>query len=89
MVQIISDAQEFKNSILVDFKNELEKLKTEFQPKEPTTYLTRQEVAEMLQIDLSTLHNWVKKGKLNPYGIGHRVYFKRTEIEAALKPLNK
>mgnify|MGYP003564979965 FL=1 len=89
MVQVITDTQEFKNSLLSDVKKELETLSEQFQPKEPTQYLTRKEVAEMLQIDLSTLHNWVKKGKLTPYGIGHRVYFKRQEIEAALKPLNQ
>jgi len=89
MVQIIQDSREFKNSILGDFRNELEKLKNEFQPKEAAIYLTRQEVAELLQVDLSTLHNWVKKGKLISYGIGARVYFKRAEIDLALKPLNK
>lgn len=89
MVQIITDSQEFKNSLLGEFKNELTKLKDQFQPKEPTQYLTRAEVAKMLQIDLSTLHSWVKKGKLKSYGIGHRVYFKRSEVETALQPLNK
>jgi len=56
-------------------------------PKAPTEYLTRQDVAEMLKCDLSTIHNWVKKGKLIPYGIGNRVYFKLSDIELALKPL--
>ncbi|MCR9154774.1 MAG: helix-turn-helix domain-containing protein [Bacteroidetes bacterium] len=88
-VQIIQDTESFKNSLLGAVKSELEVLKKEFQPKEPTKYLTRAEVAKMLQIDLSTLHSWVKKGKLKSYGIGHRVYFKRSEIETALQPLNK
>lgn len=64
-------------------------LKKEFQPKVPTEYLTRNEVAEMLQIDLSTLHHWTKRGKLLSYGIGNRVYYKRQDLEAAIQPLTK
>lgn len=63
---------------LNDFKLELTK---QFQPKQPTEYLTRAEVCELLQIDLSTLHSWRKKYILTAYGIGNRVYFKRSEIE--------
>ncbi|NND10098.1 MAG: helix-turn-helix domain-containing protein, partial [Flavobacteriaceae bacterium] len=46
------------------------------------------EVARMLKIDLSTLHLWCKEGKLKKYGIGKRVYFKRSEIEEALVLIN-
>lgn len=56
--------------------------------QEPKEYLSRSEVAKMLDVDLSTIHNWCKKKKLNPLGIGSRVYFLRSEIEASLKPLN-
>jgi len=37
---------------------------------------------------LSTIWNWQKKGKLKAYGIGHRVYYKRHEVEQSIKPLN-
>jgi excisionase family DNA binding protein len=70
-------------------ENQLLELKANFQPKQPTEYLTRNEVADLLKCDLSTLHNWVKKGKLKPYGIGSRIYFKRNEIDEVLIPLNK
>ena len=46
--------------------------------------LTRDETARFLQCDISTLHNWVKKGKLNAYGIGNRRYFKRSELLESL-----
>lgn len=89
-VQFIQTSPEQLQQSFADLlRGEIEALKKEFQPKEPTQYLTRTEVAEMLQIDLSTLHSWVKKGKLKSYGIGHRVYFKRSEVETALQPLNK
>ena len=50
--------------------------------------LSRNEVAKLLKIDLSTVHNWTKKGKLLAHGLGNRVYYKRSEVEAAIKPLN-
>ncbi|MDC8099634.1 helix-turn-helix domain-containing protein [Chryseobacterium rhizosphaerae] len=70
--------QEIKREIIPDLK---EQLKQEFQPKEPTIYLTRQEVCDMLHIDLSSLHRWRKDGTLIAYGLGNRVYFKRNEID--------
>lgn len=69
---------EITNAIIPQLKLELSK---EFQPKEPTKYLTRLEVCELLQIDLSTLHRWRKDKVLTAYGIQNRVYFKRNEIE--------
>ncbi|MDP1995536.1 MAG: helix-turn-helix domain-containing protein, partial [Ignavibacteria bacterium] len=59
-----------------------------FKPKLPNEYLTRQEVAQMLSVDISTVHNYCKRKILNPLGIGGRVYFIRSEVEASLKPLN-
>lgn len=71
-----------------DLKKQIEDLKKSFQPKEPTEYLTRQEVVEMLKINLSTLYNWTKNKKLVSYGIGARVYYKRKEVENAIIKLN-
>lgn len=59
-----------------------------FKPKQPNEYLTRQEVAEMFKVDISTIHNWCKSGKLKPYGIGARVYFLSSDIHNCLIPLN-
>lgn len=70
--------QEFKKEIIPELKEQLSK---EFQPKEPTVYLSRNEVCELLHIDLSTLHRWRKDGTLIAYGLGNRVYFKRNEID--------
>ena len=74
----------------IDFiKSELQDLKKHFEPKTPNEYLTRVEVAEMLKIDLSSVHNWTKKGILTSYQCGGRVYFKRAEIESAIIQLKK
>lgn len=68
---------------------QLEDLKKHFQPKEPNKYLTRHEVAEMLQIDISSVHNWTKRKILQSYQIGGRVYYLLSEVEGAIIKLNK
>ncbi len=74
---------EVRNDVSI-IRNELNELKSLFEPKTPTEYLTRNEVAEMLKCDLSTVHNWTVKRKLKKYCIGNRTYYKRSEVESAL-----
>ena len=69
---------ELRNTLIPELT---EKLSVQFQPKEPTDYLTRSEVCKLLKIDLSSLHRWRKEGKIPSYGLGNRVYFKRSEVE--------
>lgn len=49
---------------LVQIEIELQKIKTNFQPKEPIELMTRQEVADFFQISLVIVHDWTKKGLL-------------------------
>lgn len=70
-------------------RKQLNDLKKNFEPKTPNEYLSRTETAALLKCNISTINNWVKEGKLIPYGIGHRVYFKRSEVEAMLIPFGK
>jgi Helix-turn-helix domain len=70
-------------------KRQLEDLKKSYQPKEPNEYLTRNNVAELLSVDLSTVHNWTKKGILHAKQIGGRVFYLREEIENAIVKLKK
>jgi excisionase family DNA binding protein len=69
---------ELKNSLIPELTAQLS---AQFQPIQPIEYLTRSEVCKLLQVDLSTLHRWRKDGTLTAYGVGNRVYFKRTEID--------
>jgi excisionase family DNA binding protein len=62
-------------------------LKKSLKMDKSETYLTRKEVADMLKCDLSTLFHWTRKGMLKAYGIGNRVYYKLSEIEASLLPI--
>lgn len=71
--------------IAFELDKKLNELKTQFQPKEPTEYLTRSEVRNLLKVNMSTLHLWTKKGLLKSYSVGNRIYYKRHEIENAFK----
>ncbi|MDV4068936.1 helix-turn-helix domain-containing protein [Elizabethkingia anophelis] len=46
---------------------------------------TRQETAELLDVSLTTLHNWNKAGILNAKKMGSRVYYSKEEVMALLK----
>ncbi|MEP3838895.1 MAG: helix-turn-helix domain-containing protein [Algibacter sp.] len=81
--------EQLQNAIIEGVKTQLQDLKKHFQPKEPNEYLTRVEVAKLLKIDLSSVHNWTKKEILTSYQIGGRVYYKRAEVENAIVQLKK
>ena len=80
--------QQLQEEIQKGIKTQLDAFLQNFKPQQPNDYLTRQEVAELFKVDLSTIHNWCKSGKLKPYGIGARVYFLRVDIDNCLIPLN-
>jgi len=86
---VLVTPEQLQNAINEGVKTQLQDLKQHFQPKEPNEYLTRVEVAEMLSVDLSTIHNWKSKGVLKAHQIGGRVYYKRTEVENAIVELKK
>jgi DNA invertase Pin-like site-specific DNA recombinase len=89
-VQFIQTSpQQLKELISNDVREQLEELKKNFQTKEPNQYLSRNDVAEMLSIDLSTVHNWTKKGILQAKQIGGRIFYLRYEVENAIVKLKK
>jgi excisionase family DNA binding protein len=89
-IQFISvTPEQLQDAIVNGVKIQLDDLKNHFQPKIPTEYLTRVEVKELLKVDLSTVHNWTKRGKLKSYGVGGRVYYKRSEIDSSIIPLEQ
>ncbi|UAM98748.1 helix-turn-helix domain-containing protein [Polaribacter litorisediminis] len=81
--------EQLQHAIIQGVKLQLDSLKEHFQPKEPNTYLTRSDVAKMLKIDLSSVHNWTKKGTLKSYQISGRVYYKLAEVENSIVELKK
>jgi len=90
IIQFIQTTPEqLQEAIIEGVKIQLADLKKNFEPKTPTEYLSRQEVAQMLKVDISTVHNWTVKGILQSFGIGRRIYYKRVELEEAIIKLNK
>ncbi len=87
-IQIITAPNEFKKEIANEVKTHLDEFLKHFAPVQPKEYLTRSDVAKMFSVDISTISNWQKTGKLNPLAISGRIYFLRSEVEASLKPLN-
>jgi hypothetical protein len=81
------------NASLEELKQEIRDLKsfiTNYLPtikeSDDTLLLTREEVAKFFKINISTVRNWSKSGILQPNYVGDRVYFKRSEVIAALIP---
>ncbi len=70
-------------------ENQLKDIQNNFEPKTPIEFLTRQQTADLLQVDLSSIWNYTRKNILQSYGISGRVYYKRKEVEAAIVQLKK
>ena len=79
--------EDFQKPIIKIIQKEFDVLKTEFRPREPEEYLTRHQLADMLHVDLSTIHNMRKRGQITAFQISGRILFKRSEIEAAIVEL--
>lgn len=64
-------------------QNEIADLKNNYEPKKLPEYLTTSETMAFFKISRATLHNWTQSGVLNSYGVSGRVYYLRSEVEAA------
>ena len=51
--------------------------------------LTREETAQMLKVSLVTLWDWTRKDVLPAYRIGYKVRYKKNEVLASLKQMNR
>ena len=87
-IQFVSvTPEQLQNAIIGDVKTQLEGLKRHFQPKEPQTYKTREQVSKMLNVSYVTLNKWNKNGKLKAVGIGGRVLYRQEDIDNAIVEL--
>lgn len=53
------------------------------------TYLTTEEVCEMMTVTKGTLWRWEKLGYLIPYRVGRKLRYKRSDVEAVLTDKRK
>lgn len=58
-------------------------------PTKTDVNMTPDEVAEYFKKDKSTIHRWTEQGKLKKYGISNSVFYKRFEVENALKEIRQ
>jgi excisionase family DNA binding protein len=83
--QAVSYLQEQNNQIL----DCIAEIKDAIHIPSTAEYYSRQDIANLLKVNISTINNWVKKGKITSYGIGNRVLFKKNEIELALTKISR
>lgn len=69
-------------------KKQLDVFEKLLKPEPQKEYLSRNDVAKLFGVHVTTISAWQKNGTLNPKGICGKVFFLRSEIEASLKPLN-
>jgi excisionase family DNA binding protein len=68
--------------------DQIQPLLNRFDKDRKLTLLSRQQTADYLGVDLSTLYLWVKHGRIKMYGIGGKRYFKENEVLDSLIQLN-
>jgi hypothetical protein len=85
---VATTPQQLQKEIANEVKAHLDEFLKNFIPQPQKEYLTRQDVAKMFSVDISTISNWQRTKKLNPLAISGRIYFLRSEVEASLTPLN-
>lgn len=77
--------QELKQILRDTIRIELQIFGKSFLKNSECDFLTRKQTAILLQIDLSTLYDWTKAGKLDCKKVGRRVYYLKVDIENLLK----
>ena len=77
----VGDLIEANEALVAKTKEELEQLITD---NATETYPSRQKVAEILDVDLSTLHRWAKRGILVPLEIGGKRRYKMSDVRRML-----
>lgn len=78
--------------LLKPFENKINAISeavSKLQPQNDDGLLTRHETADLLRVSLVTLNDWTNKGILLSYRLGNRVYYKRSEIDAAMTQIKK
>ncbi|MDE5708408.1 helix-turn-helix domain-containing protein [uncultured Alistipes sp.] len=77
----VGDLIEANEALVAKTKEQLEQLITDSATE---TYPSRQKVAEILDVDLSTLHRWAKRGLLVPIEIGGKRRYRMSDVRRML-----
>jgi len=82
------NSEELQQEVLKVLKDQLTMLSENLHSKATEEYLTREDVAKICKVTKSTVSNWKNEGVLNAYGLGGRVYYKRSEIGSSMIKIN-
>ncbi|WP_312900337.1 helix-turn-helix domain-containing protein [Chryseobacterium taichungense] len=80
-----------KDELMQDFEQVVRKVVNQMQVEQQTSKdekqaYTRVETANLLDVSLTTLHNWNKQGVFKPSAkVGKRVYYSKDEVLARLR----
>ena len=55
-------------------------LEFDLQLHQPAQFLTQTQLSQLFNVDIKTIRNWSRKGKLKFYKYGTRVFYKRHEL---------
>jgi excisionase family DNA binding protein len=77
-------ADELKEIIREIFREELLYIKND-NKIDSEEILTRKETASLLKISLTALWNWTKNGEIPSYGLGRKLYYKKSEVVHCLR----
>lgn len=72
--------EELKQIVKEVIQEEFLEVKKQPEEKDIECLLSRRETCEFLKISLTTLWHWTNKGKIDSYGIGNRVYYKKVDL---------
>ena len=81
------NANELLESLGQLIQKRLEKVLAQINHPTKPKFLTRKEVAKILNITLGTLNDWTKLGWIQCYKVGRRVLYKESEVFANVEKL--
>ncbi len=68
-------------------ESKLQKCPSVLEQRKPAKFLTRKEVAQLLNVTVTTLHEWTKLGWIQSYKVGRRVLYKEVEVLSSIDSL--
>lgn len=77
----LSDLKAFHKEVIADTKRELEEIVIS---EKVETYPSPKQVCDILNVDLSTLWRWAKKGYLAPIEVGGKRRYRMSDVKAIL-----
>jgi len=79
-IVFLRSALQQQKSPNLEIKEIIDLLMSDLQFHQPTQYLTQSQLAQLFNVDIKTIRNWSRKGKLKFHKYGTRIFFKRHEL---------